>query len=367
MIILHLAPVCWDQIGGLHVSIPALVAAQNRLPGVEAGLVVTSATQAARRPPEFPVFDRKGLRCGDGRLNLAPPFDRPDVAVFHSTYIPAHAVIAGRLRKASIPYIVCPRGGMTRYAQRYRRWKKLAGNLVFFRRIVEKAAAVHCLTAGEAAASGAWRRPIFVAGNGVHVPGPSQLATPGRSPHRRLVFLGRLHVEYKGLDMLLDACQLAAAELRRRGAAVELRGPDCAGSFGRLAARIARGRLGDVVALGGPVVGEAKAGLLRRADVFLHPSRSEGHPVAVLEALAHGLPCLLTPVTNMAEEVAAAGAGWKVEASAGAIAAGLKRVLREEAPALEQAGERARRLAVEQYRWETIAARTVEAYRRCAA
>ena len=44
--------------------------------------------------------------------------------------------------------------------------------------------------------------------------------------------------------------------------------------------------------------------------------------MAVLEALAMGVPCLVTPGTNMADEIAAAEAGWAVEPTAAGIAAG---------------------------------------------
>ena len=63
-----------------------------------------------------------------------------------------------------------------------------------------------------------------------------------------------------------------------------------------------------VLKLCGPIAGADKKKVLKDADLFLHTSRSEGHPMGVLEALAYGIPCLLTPGTNMASEVAASGA-----------------------------------------------------------
>ncbi len=367
MIVLHVAPITWTEIAGLTVSIPALIESLDRLDGVEAALAISAANP--ERPPEmeFSVFDQQIRTDDGGRLNLPAPFDRPDLVVFHSTYIPAHAVLATRLQRAAIPYVLCPRGGMTRYAQSYRWWKKGIANLLFFNKLVARAAAINCLTHGEAEASQGWNRPMFVVGNGVCMPGSTDLASPGRATALRLVFIGRLHLQYKGLDLLLQACRLLQTELRRAGAAVELYGPDCQGSAKVLAGRIAAMHLEDVVSLHGPVLGEAKTALLSQTDVFLHPSRSEGHPVAVLEALAHGVPCLLTPVTNLAEEVAAAGAGWKVEPSAEGIAAGIREVLATDRKQLQRAGAAARRLAEENYTWEEVAVRWVEEYRRCAA
>jgi len=370
MIILHAAAILWGEIGGPNVSVPSLVAAQNRIEGVEAGLAITVANRCDSKvtsPPEtdFPIFDFNVLLAGPDKLKLPPPFDRPDVVVFHSTYIPAHAAIAARLRTAGIPYIICPRGGMTRHAQVFRGWKKKIGNRLFFNRVVEKAVALHFLTDGEAEESGVWGRPAFVVGNGVPLPGDREISSPGRSQCLRIVFLGRLAVEHKGLDLLLDACARVRPLLRQRETRVELHGPDFRGGEKVLRGIIDELQLDEIVTVHGPVGDEQKWDLLRHTDVFVHTSRWEGHPNAVLEALAHGLPCLLTRATNMAGDVVAAGAGWSVETTPKAIAAGLCEILDCDRNTLREMGSRARDLAANQYGWDCVASQSVEAYRNC--
>lgn len=167
--------------------------------------------------------------------------------------------------------------------------------------------------------------------------------------------------------MLLHACALIARELAQAGIVVEIFGPDCGGSAKQLAAQIARDRTQEVVALRGPTSGADKMELLATTDVFVHPSRTEGQPMAVLEALAHGVPCLLTPNTNMAEAVEKAAAGWRIDASVEGIAQGLRSVIRLPGDVLSQAARNARSLAEKSFSWQEIARRSVAEYRRFAA
>lgn len=393
MIVLHAAPVISGRLAGMSASVPGLVAAQNDLPDIQAALL-TTVPGGPWHGTTFPVFPVESICRRTGRLDLPAPFDRPDLVVFHSTYIPLQARLARYLRHLAIPYVICPRGGMTWYSHKGKRWKKTAGNLLFFNRMVQGAEALHFLTHGEAEASAAWRLPSFILGNGIELPeiSPSSARASSQAPNRvvadagpeiddsprlqqppglhrplRIAFMGRLHIDHKGLDMLVDACASVAHELAQADTVVEIFGPDCGGSTGLLAGQIDRAGIRNVVDLRGPISGHAKSELLWSTDVFVHPSRTEGHPIAVLEAIAHGAPCLLTPNTNMAETVVQADAGWSVDASVEGIAEGLRAVLRLPHHVLAQASRNARWLAENSFSWPEIAERSVLEYQRFAA
>lgn len=51
----------------------------------------------------------------------------------------------------------------------------------------------------------------------------------------------------------------------------------------------------------GIVTGQAKLDLFKKADVFLLPSHNENFPISVLEAMAAGLPLVVTPVGALPE------------------------------------------------------------------
>ncbi len=103
----------------------------------------------------------------------------------------------------------------------------------------------------------------------------------------KLLFVGRLRY-YKGLHLLLDALtRLPGAILWLAGS-----GPE----EGRLRRQAAGLGLGERVAFLGDVPDADLPALYRAADIFALPSqlRSEAFGIALLEALASGLPCVST-------------------------------------------------------------------------
>jgi glycosyltransferase involved in cell wall biosynthesis len=359
MVVLHAGRIGSNKMDGVNVAVPALVAAQNGLDGVTSALLVSAGSGPTEDGLEFPIFhyDR-----ATGVAGLPTPFCKPDIAILHDTYIIPHRRIARQLQALGVPYILVPHGGLTRWAQGIKPIKKIAANLLFFNAVVNGARAVHCLTENEKTESlMTWQRPMFVIGNGTEIPPSDQIAQPGAREAIRFTFIGRLDPNHKGLDLLVEACSIIHSILVETGAEIKLYGPDYRGGEQVIAQHIARVGVGDVVELCGPVLGDAKVEVLRNADVFIHTSRSEGHPLAVLEALAQGVPCLLTPGTNISADVANAGAGWKAQSSAESIAERLAHIIKNRVDVIA-AGQQAREFAITNCSWTQIAVKTVEAY-----
>ena len=125
--------------------------------------------------------------------------------------------------------------------------------------------------------------------NGVPVPDlPWQRRADWRSAPRA-IFVGRLAAE-KGLDVLLGAWPSVRAGFPGARLTLVGEGPE------RLALEALASQLGltDCVALPGSSADPTD--LLRAADLFVLPSREEGMSVALLEAMALGVPLVATAI-----------------------------------------------------------------------
>jgi glycosyltransferase involved in cell wall biosynthesis len=173
------------------------------------------------------------------------------------------------------------------------------------------------------------------------------------------LFLGRLAIEHKGLDRMLDAyaeCRVRKPDLPK----LVLAGPDFRGDEAIIRDQIQRLGLQGCVDLPGPVTGDEKQRLFERASLFLHTSRWEGMPMSILEAMAWEIPCLLTKGTMMVPAVTEAGAGFDAGDSVPEIVAAMEQASSADLPAM---GRAARECVGKHFSWSTVAEKLAEVYR----
>jgi len=130
---------------------------------------------------------------------------------------------------------------------------------------------------------------LEVIGNGVAE--PPQVAVEKVNGEILVLFLGNL-CQRKGIWDLI-AC---SGKLPPNVRLVLVGGEEEPGIAERVRSELAQQGLQKRVELVGPAVGEAKFRWLRQADIFVLPSYAEGVPISMLEALAAGLPAIITPV-----------------------------------------------------------------------
>ncbi len=354
-----------------------------------------------------------------GRLNLSTPrgmaaaarsliVERQiDLVHCHELRTVENLRVVAVANALGVPVVVSPHGTLPTCTGRptfKRAWDRLLGG-----RLLPRCDAVIALTRDEAAdARALWaaRRidiPIHIVPNGVHL---DEFAAPPAKDAARarwslgegpvVLFLGRLH-ERKGLQLLLpafagalehvpDARLLVAgpdegmlAALTAQARALGLTGEGTAGSNHNKDAPVGAGletrpyndpakrpRVTDTahgrahVLFTGLLTGSDRLAALAAADLFALPAVGEGFSMAVLEALACGLPVLLTPGCHF-PEAAEAGAGVIVPREVEPLRAALVALLGD-ADRRAAMGRAARALVEARYTWPQIVAQMEAAY-----
>jgi glycosyltransferase involved in cell wall biosynthesis len=123
---------------------------------------------------------------------------------------------------------------------------------------------------------------------------------------RIAIFLGRLH-EKKGCDLLIRA--FAAVLAADPDWHLLMCGPDQVGWKEKLQALAGRLNISDRITWAGMVEGEMKWGALRASEIFVLPSHQENFGIVVAEALACGVPTLISNKVNIWREIERDGAG----------------------------------------------------------
>ncbi|HYO88787.1 MAG TPA: glycosyltransferase [Candidatus Limnocylindrales bacterium] len=264
--------------------------------------------------------------------------------------------------KQGVPMVMSPHGTLTLETGRSRlkagwdRWvsPRIAGGI----------AGVVALTDAEAEdVAHLWERlgieppPVQVVPNGVNLReiAPSAAARAefrhryGLGTATVCLFLGRLHAR-KGVDVLAEAFRAANAP----DAKLVIAGPD-------EGMRAALEALHDPrIVLTGYLDAQERLAALAAADVFALPATGEGLSMAALEAMAAGLPVILSPGCYL-PDIEPAGAGFEVLPAVEPLAEALGRLLANTELRLKM-GEAARALVEARFTWPRVAEQMEHVY-----
>jgi glycosyltransferase involved in cell wall biosynthesis len=309
----------------------------------------------------WPLFDWLATHVGDY-----------DLVHIHALFSFPATVGAFWASRRGVPYLVRPLGILNTWGMRTRRpfLKSLSLPLIE-RRILANAAAVHFTSEQErceAELIAPGTRSVVIP-NPVAALGIEQKATSEsfRSKYPELagklvvLFLSRLDPK-KGLDLLLDG--FAKTRAVRADAILVLAGNGDDGFVARLREQVQKLAIQRDVIWAGFLEGEDKRAAFAAADVFVLPSYSENFGIAVVEAMASGLPVIISDQVGIHRAVTRSKAGLVVQCDANEVQQALIEILASQEER-DQMGRNGRWLAGE-YSPTAVTARLLETYQNLA-
>ena len=269
---------------------------------------------------------------------LRPLIQQADVVHIHNVWQSLNCAAAAEARRADKPYFIESNDMLTPYALSQKRLKKRIALALRYRRMIDNAQGLifgHSEERRLVQQAKFNTREYVCPLAGVFEQEVEPLPQRGRFYQRfpqlrgrpYALFLSRLHPK-KGLDYLAEGFAIAARELPDAQLVVVGHDEGARPDFER---RIARHKLADRVHLVGPMHGQDKWEAFRDASCFCLPSRDEAFTVAITEALATGLPVVISKTCHY-DDVTEYAAGFTVDlASPEPLGQSLTRLLSDRA------------------------------------
>jgi len=290
-----------------------------------------------------------------------------DLAHIHALFSPVTTVAATIARYHKLPYIMRPCGMLDPAdLQKKKRLKQIYATLLE-RPNLAGAAAIHFTSKEEAKIS-----ERFGLDCTAKMPVPRDLVIPlgvtaGLFPKRLresqvpiILFMSRIEPK-KGIDLLIPALESLL------GSGIEFHfvlagsNPQDADYEAQIKLQIHNSILAKYTTITGFVSGDLKVEILTKADLFVLPSYYENFGLAVAEAMAAGVPVVISDRIHIAEDIQQAEAGWVGPLEVGAIANSIKSALLNPQER-QRRGLNGKEYAKKHYNWDAIAQQTIDAY-----
>jgi glycosyltransferase involved in cell wall biosynthesis len=285
---------------------------------------------------EFPTSGPQKVRYMPDFRNYLERNGRDfDLYVLHGSFqYPTYAA-GGFCRRTGIPYIFTPHGSLDPAVRVKHAWRNRLIDFVYHDRLIRNASAWHFTSEEERAAC---ERPIwarsFVEPLAIDVERIPEVKATGHFRKRYgipedatlILFLSRL-TRKKGVDILLEAFRRLAGSYTK--VFLALCGPLDEDMRPLIDAALSDPDIGGRVVATGLLLGEDKDAAFFDADYFVLPTYSENFGIAAFEALAYGVPVIVTTGMNLHAELSRSGRAKVVEPEAESLYRGLLDVVNQ--------------------------------------
>lgn len=291
-----------------------------------------------------------------------------DIVHIHSLYL-FHNLIAGYYcRKYHIPYLIRPHGILDPFLQKRHPVRKKVYNFLIEKRNLNNASAIHYTTNEEMELA----KPLNIKASSIVVPNGLDISAFSKLPaygsfkrkypalenKKIILFFSRINFK-KGMDILVKA--FGKVTRARDDIYLVVVGPDNEGYGKKVNKWLEDEGVLNKTLFTGMLLGEEKMAVLTDSDLFVLPSYSENFGIVVAEAMACGLPVVISNKVNIWQEVKQAGAGIVTDCDSDQVADAILKILDDPTRAKEM-GEKGKQLVKSQYAWDQVAEKMIETY-----
>lgn len=348
MNLLHITATHLKPDGGIPIVLKNLVEEQNKLQNFKSRVLSISSSIDEIKSPYFDYVEIKYLKKYIENYN-------PDIVIIHSFYYLKYNFVVNLLIKYNIPYFIEPHGSFGKMALKKSKIKKIIANKIIFRKQLKYAFGFIFLNEAEKKDSYYKTKHDLVFPNGIFRSDVKMAIIPQKTT--KLYFIGRYDINHKGLDYLLKALEILEKEMYK--ISIVFWGKGSKKSEQYIKNKISKFKYVNVK-FNYSIYGKEKNELLEQIGPMLLTSRYEGFPMTILEAWSYGNPCLVTPGTNVFEEVIRNKLGWGTTLNALDIAISIKNLINDYEVNKYTYIRRCKRYVLKNYLWENIAKKTKE-------
>jgi glycosyltransferase involved in cell wall biosynthesis len=314
---------------------------------------------------EVKIFRRDwpGRLCPSAGLRAALQQSAADIVHHHALWLRTLHYAHQRTKKSDARLVISPRGMMSPWAWQHHPWRKRFARALVHPGAFAAAQGWHATSEEEASDIRrlGFQQPICVAPNGVNAPTAieTERATawwrercPDAFQRPTALFYGRFHPKKRVLELIDLWIQRAPPDWLLLVVGIpETYSPAQLTEYARVSSRAPRVRVFDGTGVPAPYPA---------ASLFLLPSHSENFGLTVAEALAYGLPAVVTDATPW-KSLSATGHGWCVAWERFGDA--MREAMQRGPDALKLQGQQASRWVLENYSWAASARTLADFYR----
>jgi glycosyltransferase involved in cell wall biosynthesis len=360
---IHVVPSIANEASGPSYSVPRLCRELSDR-GMDIELLVSDTKPSSHYA--FPVHWYASIGPLARRLGRSPSMYSAmkskliyaDIVHNHSLWMMSNVYPGLLVNRTNCKLVTSPRGTLSKWALKRGSLRKCLLWSLGQRLVLYRATCFHATSDAEYQDIRrlGFKQPVAIIPNGYDLPSWNSKGKTDK-PKQRLLYFGRIH-PIKALDRLIDAWSSIASETNQWE--LQLVGPGEPRYVEEIRRLIAAHCIKNI-AVRGPVYGVAKSKEYYMADAYVLPSHSENFAMTVAEALAHGLPCIVSkgaPWSGLERE----DCGWWVQNDRESLVLSLRAMMNRTPIELEEMGMRGRRWIERDFGWQAIASQMAEVY-----